>query len=103
MIFIETSAFTHLIYDYMSEEEYLGLQSYLLQHPEAGPIVPGGGGVRKLRWGMEGRGKRGGARVIYYWKQRDNEIWLLTVYTKNEIGNILSHVLRRIAEEIKNE
>jgi len=65
MIFIETRAFTRLIYDYMSEEEYLGLQSYLLQHPAAGSIVPGSGGVRKMRWSMEGRGKRGGARVIH--------------------------------------
>ena len=70
MIFIETSAFTRLIYDYMSEEEYLGLQSYLLQRPGAGSIVPGSGGVRKLRWSMEGRGKRGGSRVIYYWSRQ---------------------------------
>ncbi len=64
--------------------------------------MPGSGGVRKLRWAMGGRGKRGGSRVIYYWKQTDDEIWLLTVYAKNEIGNIPSHILRKIAEEIKN-
>lgn len=102
MIFIETSAFSRLIYDYMSEEEYLGLQSYLLQRPSAGSVVPGSGGVRKLRWSMEGRGKRGGSRVIYYWKQANDEIWLLTLYAKNETENIPNHILRRIAEEIKN-
>lgn len=102
MIFIETPVFTRLIYGYMSEEEYLGLQSYLLQHPSAGTVVPGSGGVRKIRWSMEGRGKRGGSRVIYYWKQADDEIWLLTLYAKNETENIPSHILRKIAEEIKN-
>ncbi len=102
MIFIETSSFTRHIYDYMSEEEYLGLQGYLLQRPSAGSIVPGSGGVRKLRWSMAGRGKRGGSRIIYYWKQADDEIWLLTLYAKNETENIPAHILRRIAEEIKN-
>ena len=103
MIFIETSAFTRLVYDCMSEEDYLGLQSYLLQRPCAGSVVPGSGGVRKLRWSMEGRGKRGGSRVIYFWKQADDEIWLLALYAKNETENIPSHILRRIAEEIKND
>ena len=65
MEFIETSIFTKLIYTYLSDDEYLGLQVFLLKYPEAGKIVPGSGGVRKLRWAMAGRGKRGGVRVIY--------------------------------------
>jgi hypothetical protein len=77
--FIEASAFTRRIYDYLSEEEYLGLQSFLLQYPEAGKVVPGSGGVRKLRWAVPGRGKRGGLRIIYYYRSRHDEIWLLTV------------------------
>jgi hypothetical protein len=52
MEFIETSLFTRLINDYLSEEEYLGLQVYLLRHPESGKIVSGSGGVRKLRWAV---------------------------------------------------
>ena len=68
MEFIETSLFTRLIYDYLSEEEYLGLQVCLLGNPESGKIVPGSGGVRKLRWAVRGKGKSGGIRVIYYWK-----------------------------------
>lgn len=102
MVFIETSVFTKLIYDYLSEDEYLGLQSYLLLRPDAGDVVPGSGGVRKLRWGLRQHGKRGGVRVIYYWKQRDDEIWMLTLYAKNEASTIPAHVLRRIAEELKN-
>ena len=57
MEFIETSLFTRLIYDCLSEEEYLGLQEYLLRHPESGKIVSGFGGVRKLRWAVRGKGK----------------------------------------------
>lgn len=103
VIFIETSIFTKLLYTYLSENEYLGLQSYLLVRPEAGDIVPGSGGVRKVRWAAKGRGKRGGVRIIYYWKQSDGEIWLLTLYAKNEASTIPPHILRQIAEEIHND
>ncbi len=102
MEFIETSLFTRLIYDYLSEEEYLGLQVYLLRHPESGKIVSGSGGVRKLRWAVRGKGKSGGIRVIYYWKVSDDEIWLLTVYGKSERETIPAHILKQIAEEIKD-
>ena len=103
MEFIEAIAFTKYVYDYLSEDEYSGLQNFLLQNPEAGKIVPGSGGVRKIRWSMAGRGKRGGARVIYYFKKQDNEIWLLTIYSKNEVENIPAHVLRQIAKEIEHD
>ena len=102
MIFIETSTFTKLIDTYLTDDEYLGLQSFLLKYPEAGKIVRGSGGVRKLRWAISGKGKSGGIRVIYYWKQRDNEIWLLTVYGKSERETIPAHILKKIAEEAKN-
>ena len=102
MEFIETSFFTKYVYEYLSEDEYSGLQSYLLQYPEAGKVVPGSGGVRKVRWGMAGKGKSGGVRVIYYFKRPDDEIWLLTIYSKNEVENIPAHVLRQIAKEIEN-
>jgi hypothetical protein len=64
MIFIETSTFTKLIGIYLSDDEYLGLQGFLLKYPDAGAIIRGTGGVRKLRWGISGKGKRGGIRVI---------------------------------------
>jgi hypothetical protein len=102
MEFIETTAFTKYLYDYLSEEEYFGLQSFLLQNPESGRIVRGSGGVRKIRWAMSGKGKSGGVRVIYYFKKQDDEIWLLTIYSKNEVENIPAHVLRQIAKEIEN-
>ena len=102
MEFIETSTFTKLVYTYLTEEEYLGLQGFLVRHPETGKVVRGSGGVRKLRWAAAGKGKSGGVRIIYYYKKQDGEIWLLTIYGKNVMENIPAHVLRRIAEEIKN-
>ena len=102
MEFIETSLFTSLIYDYLSEDEYLDLQVYLLQHPDSGKIIRGSGGVRKIRWASKGKGKSGGIRVIYYLKDSKEEIWLLTVYAKSVQETIPGHILKKIAEEIKN-
>jgi mRNA-degrading endonuclease RelE of RelBE toxin-antitoxin system len=102
MEFIEATPFTKHVYEYLSEDEYLGLQSFLLQYPEAGKVVPGSGGVRKIRWAMSGKGKRGGVRVIYYFKRQDDEIWLLTIYRKSEVENIPAHILRQIAKEVEN-
>ena len=102
MEIIETSIFTKLIYSYLTDDEYLGLQGYLIKYPDAGRVVPGSGGVRKLRWTSAGKGKRGGVRVIYYFKKRDNEIWMLTIYGKSQVETIPAHILRQIAEEVKN-
>lgn len=103
MVFIETSVFTKLITRYLSDDEYIGLQkSFLLKYPDAGQIIRGTGGVRKLRWAAPGKGKRGGLRVIYYWQVSENEIWMLTVYGKSERETIPAHILKQIAEEIKN-
>lgn len=102
MVFIETSIFTRLIEKYLGDDEYLGLQMFLLKYPDAGAIIRGTGGVRKLRWALPGKGKSGGLRVIYYWKVSDDEIWLLTVYGKSERDTIPSHILKKIAEEIKH-
>ena len=74
----------------------------MLHHPESGKIVSGSSGVRKIRWAIKDKGKSGGIRVIYFWKVNDNELWLLTVYRKSERESIPSHILKQIAEEIKN-
>ena len=103
MEFIEASAFTKYVYKYLAEDEYLGLQSFLLLNPEAGKVVPSSGGVRKIRWAIAGKGKSGGVRVIYYFKRRENEIWLLTIYSKSEIENIPAHILKHTAKEIEND
>ena len=102
MEFIETTIFSMYVYEYLSEDEYIGLQSLLVLYPKSGRVVPGSGGVRKIRWAMSGKGKSGGVRIIYYFKPNDNEIWLLTIYSKNEVENIPAHILRKIAKEIED-
>lgn len=88
--------------DYWTEEERSSFVSFIAAHPEAGEVVPGAGGVRKVRWGMAGRGKRGGVRVIYFNRLAAGEIWLLVLYAKSAAENIPAHVLRQIKEEIEN-
>ena len=103
MVFIETSLFTKLLSSYLSDDDYRGLQSYLLQKPDAGDIVRGSGGVRKIRWAPQGKGKSGGVRVMYYWKKSDHEIWMLTIYSKSERATISGHQLKQISEAIRHE
>ena len=98
--FIETHLFTRIVNDYFSDDEYGELQARLAADPELGALIPGSGGVRKLRWAQRGRGKRGGVRVIYYVKARDGVIWMLTIYAKNETETIAPKVLERIRSEI---
>ncbi len=98
--FIETRLFTKLVLDYLTDEEYARLQLALITHPDVGPVIPGSGGVRKLRWAARGRGKRGGYRVIYYVRHAQGVIWMLTMYPKNAAENISAHVLRQIRKEL---
>lgn len=98
--FIETRLFTRLVQQYLSDDEYTRLQAALIADPEVGDVIPGSGGVRKLRWGTPGRGKRGGLRIIYFLRTRQGHIWMLTLYPKSVSDNIPAHVLREIKEEI---
>lgn len=100
LTFIETKLFTRLIGDYMSDEEYLVLQTALMANPEMGDLIRGSGGVRKVRWSLTGRGKRGGIRVIYYLRTQQGQIWMLTAYAKNVAETIPAGVLKKIKEEI---
>ncbi len=102
MVFIETPLFTKLVSDYLSDEEYAELQQVILLRPEAGTVIPGSGGLRKLRWAVGQQGKRGGLRVIDYWVTADSIIYLLFLYRKNEQEDLTPdqlRVLRRLIKE----
>ena len=101
--FVETELFPKLVQQYLTDDEYATLQQSLIVNPEAGDVIPGFGGVRKLRWGVDKRGKRGGLRVIYFLRLRQGEIWMLTRYAKNVADNIPAKVLKKIKEEIDAE
>ena len=103
MTFVETKLFTELVLDYLSDDEYAAMQQFLVVNPEAGDVIPGSGGIRKLRWGVAGRGKRGGLRVIYFLRLRKDEVWMLTLYAKNVADDIPAKVLRKIKEAIDAE
>lgn len=100
--FVETRLFTRLVGEYLTDAEYAALQATLMARPEAGAVVPGSGGVRKLRWAAPGRGKRGGYRVVYYVVRTRGLIWMLTMYPKNVADDIPANVLRQIRKEIEN-
>ena len=98
--FVETKLFTRLVGELLSDDEYALLQQALMADPEVGDIIPGSGGVRKMRWGVAGRGKRGGLRVIYFLRTKHGQIWMLTLYPKSVADSIPTRVLRQIKEEI---
>ena len=104
MEFRELPAFTSIIRRIASDDDLLTLQLELLENPTKGKLVRGSGGARKIRMALRGRGKSGGSRVIYYWQDHNNVIWMLTAYMKKEKANLSDaevNVIARIIEEIK--
>ncbi len=104
MEFVEAPFFTLLLEDYLTDDDYRALQLYLAGAPEAGDIIPGTGGFRKLRWAdrRRGKGKRGGLRMIYYYLIEDSQIWFLTLYDKDEAAD-LSPTERRLLKAAIDE
>ncbi len=96
MVIIETALFSKLIQAQMSEEEYRSLQESLIARPDSGKLIKGSGGLRKLRWGSRGAGKRGGARIIYYWLSDNNQLLMLYVYTKTAQDNLAVNQLAEL-------
>jgi mRNA-degrading endonuclease RelE of RelBE toxin-antitoxin system len=105
MLIVETSVFTRRIGECMSDEEYRSFQVFLVGRPEAGAVIPGSGGLRKIRWAGSGRGKRGGTRIIYYWWMPET-LFMLFPYLKNEaedLSPVQLKQLRTIVEEWLHE
>jgi len=103
MVIIETPIFTKQLLSTLSEEEYRLLQAILLERPGAGKVIPGGGGLRKIRWALGGRGKSGGVRVIYYWFTERGAILLLFMYPKNVQDNLTQDQLKQLKKIIAEE
>jgi len=100
--FVETSVFSGQLLEHLHDEDYRSLQMALTLRPEQGALIPGSGGLRKIRWAPRGRGKRGGLRVIYYWDSAEDVIYLVYLYAKNELANLRPNqlkLLRRTIEE----
>jgi len=103
MVIIETPIFTKQILSTLSDDEYRLLQQALLERPGAGKVIPGSGGLRKLRWTAEGRGKRGGVRMIYYWFTAQGTILLLFIYPKNVQDNLTPDQLKQLKKVVEEE
>jgi len=107
MTFIETKVFTRQITELISDENYKALQEELIKHPKKGSVIVGGGGIRKIRWNMgDGRGKSGGIRTIYFFRETKEKILMLLAYPKNVSDNLSDEQLKickTIAKEFENE
>ena len=101
MVIIETTVFTKQVQSLLSTDEYQQLQIHLLERPDVGSLIRGSGGLRKVRWSIAGRGKRGGVRVIYYWAVQRDTLLMLLMYAKNERDDLSREqleVLRKLIE-----
>lgn len=103
MEIIETTIFTRRVSELFPGEEYRELQSFLVIRPDAGPIMQGSGGLRKLRWAGSGRGKSGGVRVIYYWVTAQDRLLMLYAYPKNEQDNLTDKQLKTLRSIVESE
>jgi hypothetical protein len=100
---IETSTFTKQITALLSDEEYADFQSRLATNPHLGALIKGGGGLCKTRVAVGSRGKRGGARVIYYWAVRRDLILLFYAYPKNVAADLTPKQILQLATAVKEE
>lgn len=98
LTFVELPPFAAVRDKYLDDDEFGEFQRYLVDHPDAGDVIPGSGGCRKVRWSVEGRGKRGGIRVVYFLRVGLGQIVLVTLYAKNVLDNIDPVVLKRLKE-----
>lgn len=102
MEFIETPVFTRQVTALLDDDDYAALQNKLAQHPDLGDVLQGGGGIRKLRHALPGKGKSGGVRVIYYWLRDDGQIYMLLIYPKSKKDNLSPSEIAVLREFVKD-
>ena len=100
---VETPVFTKRVKELLPDEDYRALQIALLLRPEQGPLIKGGAGLRKVRWAPRGLGKRGGLRVIYFWRPVDQAFYMLFAYAKTEQEDLTPDQLRILARVVREE
>jgi hypothetical protein len=105
MEFIEAPAFTRYVAQYLDDDAYRQLQNQLANNPELGDMIPGTGGFRKLRWAdsRRGKGRRGGLRIIYYYFLADRQIWLMTIYDKDEASDLSPSMKKALKGALETE
>jgi hypothetical protein len=102
MVFVELTPFIAFRTEQWSDEDLRGLQNFLLATPDAGDVIPGSSGLRKLRWAVKGRGKRGGARVIYYRHVPKEHIYLIYAYVKSAQSDLTQEQIKTLAQLMKD-
>ena len=104
-LFVELPAFSRHRQDYLDEEAFRRLQELLLRDPEAGDLLRGTGGLRKLRFAdpRRGKGRRGGLRVVYFWWRSGSQFWLFTLFDKDELADLAASERRRIRTMLEAE
>ena len=103
VIFVETSVFTRQIRELIADADYRRLQEWLIASPDAGALMRGSGGCRKLRWKSPDTGKRGGIRVIYYWISKDECMLMLLAYSKSRVDDLTPQQVQTLAALVKRE
>ncbi|MEW6531825.1 MAG: hypothetical protein AB1473_13395 [Thermodesulfobacteriota bacterium] len=103
IVFVEMPVFTEALLKHLPDHEYREVQTLLAADPATGDLIPGCKGLRKLRWKAEGRGKRRGIRILYYWAVKQNKILLLDLFAKNESDDLTPKQYKMLTSYVRKE
>lgn len=101
VVLVELPGFSKRVIQLLDDASYAALQFSLVARPDAGALIKGGGGLRKLRWAAKGHGKSGGVRVVYYWRTAEGQIILADIYPKNEKENLSAAEVANLRKQIE--